>query len=83
MVQNGLVYVVDIDLGLYVLKYTGKHAAEVAHTAFLEGNSSGRAVPRSATAWAHIMNEVRNGPVTVMSPYRQADAKKLYGFFCL
>ena len=40
VVQNGLIYVVDIDLGLYILRYTGPHAAEVAQAAFVEGNSS-------------------------------------------
>jgi hypothetical protein len=32
-----LIYVVDIRNGLYVLRYTGPHADEVA---FLEGNSN-------------------------------------------
>ena len=40
VVQDGLVYVVDIDLGLYVLRYTGKHASEVSRAAFVEGNSA-------------------------------------------
>ncbi|MDP9101279.1 MAG: hypothetical protein M3N21_03925 [Actinomycetota bacterium] len=40
VVQNGLVYVVDIDLGLYILRYTGAHAAEVTGAAFVEGNSA-------------------------------------------
>jgi hypothetical protein len=31
--------VVDIRNGLYVLRYTGRHAREVNHTRFLEGNS--------------------------------------------
>jgi hypothetical protein len=40
VVQNGLVYVVDIDLGLYVLRYTGPHASEITKAAFVEGNSA-------------------------------------------
>jgi len=48
VVQDGLVYVVDIDLGLYVLRYTGKHAGEVARAAFVEGNSSPSRYTRSA-----------------------------------
>jgi hypothetical protein len=40
VVQNGLVYVVDIDLGLYILRYTGPHASEVAKAAYVEGNSA-------------------------------------------
>jgi hypothetical protein len=37
---EGLVYVLDIRNGLYVLEYTGPHAANVAATRFLEGNSN-------------------------------------------
>jgi hypothetical protein len=40
IIKNGLIYVVDIRNGLYVLRYTGPHAAEVADTGFLEGNSN-------------------------------------------
>lgn len=40
VVQDGLIYVVDIDLGLYVLRYTGKHAAEVRRAASVEGNAT-------------------------------------------
>jgi hypothetical protein len=35
-----LIYVVDIRNGLYVLRYTGPHADEVAGISFLEGNSN-------------------------------------------
>ncbi|MCW2606994.1 MAG: hypothetical protein JWO60_1687 [Frankiales bacterium] len=40
VVQDGKVYAVDIDLGLYVLEYTGPHSDEVDNAAFVEGNSS-------------------------------------------
>lgn len=40
VVQNGLIYVVDIDLGLYILRYTGKGANEVKQAPFVEGNSA-------------------------------------------
>jgi hypothetical protein len=40
IIKDGLIYVVDIRNGLYVLRYTGPHAAEVAETGFLEGNSN-------------------------------------------
>ena len=41
IVSNGLIYVVDIRNGLYVLRYTGPLAAEeVAGISFLEGNSN-------------------------------------------
>ena len=40
ILRNGLVYVVDIRNGLYVLRYTGPHADEAAAISFLEGNSN-------------------------------------------
>jgi hypothetical protein len=40
IVRDGLVYVVDIRNGLYVLRYTGPRAAEVDGISFLEGNSN-------------------------------------------
>lgn len=40
IIKDGLVYVVDVRNGLYILKYTGPFEAEVAKTDFLEGNSN-------------------------------------------
>jgi hypothetical protein len=40
IVRNGLIYVVDIRNGLYVLRYTGPNASEVSGLSFLEGNSN-------------------------------------------
>ncbi|HEX6325273.1 MAG TPA: hypothetical protein VFZ72_01780 [Jiangellaceae bacterium] len=40
VVQDGLVYVVDIRNGLYILKYTGARAHEISGLSFLEGNSN-------------------------------------------
>jgi hypothetical protein len=40
IIHNGLIYVVDIRNGLYILAYTGKNALEVARIRFLEGNST-------------------------------------------
>jgi len=40
IIRNGLIYVVDIRNGLYVLRYTGPRADEVAGISFLEGNSN-------------------------------------------
>ncbi|WP_171075032.1 hypothetical protein [Nonomuraea basaltis] len=40
IIRNGLIYVVDIRNGLYVLSYTGRHADQVRTTRFLEGNSN-------------------------------------------
>lgn len=39
IVRDGLIYVVDIRNGLYILRYTGPHADEVSSLKFLEGNS--------------------------------------------
>jgi hypothetical protein len=40
IIQDGLIYVVDIRNGLYVLEYHGPNEDEVASIRFLEGNSS-------------------------------------------
>jgi hypothetical protein len=42
IVADGLIYLVDVRNGLYVLRYTGPGAAQVARTRFLEGNSNVR-----------------------------------------
>jgi hypothetical protein len=40
IIRNGLIYVIDIRNGLYVLRYTGPQADEVDGISFLEGNSN-------------------------------------------
>ena len=40
IISNGLIHVVDIRNGLYVLRYTGTHASEAVGITFLEGNSN-------------------------------------------
>src|SRR3954468_11451102 len=40
VIQNGLIYTVDLRNGLYILKYHGPHEAEVNNIKFLEGNSN-------------------------------------------
>jgi len=40
IIQNGLIYVVDLRNGLYVLRYSGALASEVDRIHFLEGNSN-------------------------------------------
>lgn len=40
IIKDGLVYVVDVRNGLYVLRYTGPRAREVSDVGFLEGNSN-------------------------------------------
>ncbi|HVF06712.1 MAG TPA: hypothetical protein VNA20_17885, partial [Frankiaceae bacterium] len=77
-----LIYVVDIDLGLYVLRYTGKHAGEVAKAVFVEGNSApsnyggGRPVTGSRPR--------PTGPAGyVKAPYGdRVPTRAKYGFLC-
>jgi hypothetical protein len=40
VVKDGLIYVIDLRNGLYILRYTGEGAADVAEIDFLEGNSN-------------------------------------------
>ncbi|HEY3008408.1 MAG TPA: hypothetical protein VGJ63_10160 [Micromonosporaceae bacterium] len=40
IVKDGLIYVVDIRNGLYILRYSGPHAGEVTGLHYLEGNSN-------------------------------------------
>jgi hypothetical protein len=40
IIKDGLIYVVDVRNGLYILNYTGPRAGEVESLAFLEGNSN-------------------------------------------
>jgi hypothetical protein len=40
IVQDGLIYVIDLRNGLYILEYTGPRAGEVSGLSFLEGNSN-------------------------------------------
>lgn len=40
IIKDGLIYVIDVRNGLYILRYDGPHADEVAGIKFLEGNSN-------------------------------------------
>ena len=40
VIQDGLLYVVDLRNGLYVLEYGGAFAKEVQRISFLDGNSN-------------------------------------------
>lgn len=40
IIKDGLIYVIDVRNGLFVLRYTGPHADEVSEIGFLEGNSN-------------------------------------------
>ena len=86
VVQNGLIYVVDIDLGLFILRYTGRHAAQVRLAAFVEGNSA----PSRYTAKAPVIRRpslpaLAGRPTTVRSPYFSAKPPPgaRFGFACV
>ena len=89
VVQNGLIYVVDIDLGLFVLRYTGKHAKEVSAAPYVEGNSA----PSRYTSKDKVIRRPAaqtaswGGPATYVRD-RYADSAtpeqaKRYGFLCV
>ncbi|MGH2725143.1 MAG: LVIVD repeat-containing protein [Actinomycetota bacterium] len=40
IIKDGLIYLVDLRNGLYILRYTGPRARQVARIGFLEGNSN-------------------------------------------
>jgi hypothetical protein len=40
VVKDGLIYVIDLRNGLYILRYTGPRSGEVSGLSFLEGNSN-------------------------------------------
>ena len=40
VIQDGLIYVIDLRNGLYVLRYRGQFEKEVQRIRFLEGNSN-------------------------------------------
>jgi len=94
VVQNGLIYVVDIDLGLYILRYTGPHADEVSKAAYVEGNSSpsrytakAPVIVRPASQWTAVAHEVAHGARVVHSSYTHVDWKRVramrnHGFLC-
>jgi hypothetical protein len=50
VIVNGLIYVVDLRNGLYILRYKGPHAEEVSRLKFLDGNSNSGDQARIETA---------------------------------
>ncbi|MDP9182764.1 MAG: hypothetical protein M3P04_08335 [Actinomycetota bacterium] len=82
VVQDGLVYVVDIDLGLYVLRYTGKHASEVRRAAFVEGNSA----PSRYTSRARVIRRATpiavRPSVVVVDPMPLGSPERRWNWFC-
>ena len=89
VVQDGKVYAVDIDLGLYVLEYTGPHSDEVKRAAFVEGNSSPSrytdAAPRlSRPAATQARIDRLRGARTVrdLTPIAPGTARRTWDFTC-
>ena len=49
IIRNGVIYVIDVRNGLFILRYTGPHAEEVQQINYFEGNSNlGDAVDQPA-----------------------------------
>jgi hypothetical protein len=40
IIEDGLIYVVDIRNGLYILRYTGPRSEEISNLSFLERNTN-------------------------------------------
>lgn len=88
VVQNGLIYVVDIDLGLFVLRYTGKGAKEISQAPFVEGNSAPSRYSKKDPVIRRPASDFASwsGPATYVrdrladTPLPKGLAK--YGFFC-
>ena len=53
IIRDGLIYLVDVRNGLYILRYTGPHADEVDDVKFLEGNSNLGDAARLESAGTH------------------------------
>jgi hypothetical protein len=84
IVRDGLIYVADIDEGLYVMRYTGPHEEDLARVGFAEGNSNlsapapspsppAGAAPPTATARAPASSAsaapaLRAGQLTALAP---------------
>jgi hypothetical protein len=86
VVQNGLIYVVDIDLGLYILRYTGKWANEVKQATFVEGNSGPSNYGKARAIVVHPAPVAPGPPTYVRDRFADAPLPKdlrRYGFFCV
>lgn len=92
VVQDGVIYVVDIDQGLFALRYTGKYANEVSAGRFVEGNSA----PSRYSAKAPVIRRPASSfvgwdaaalkPATVrpaLGAPKVRNNGKLYGFLCI
>ncbi|HVF19475.1 MAG TPA: hypothetical protein VNA14_04445 [Mycobacteriales bacterium] len=88
VVQDGLIYVADIDLGLFILEYTGKHAKEVKQAGYVEGNSSPARLTRRDPVIKRAVPVPAGPPTVVRSPYADLALppralQAPYGFFCV
>jgi hypothetical protein len=85
VVQNGLIYVVDIDLGLYILRYTGKWSNEVKQAAFVEGNSAPSRYSAKDPVIRRPAGFAAGPPTYVRDAYadRPVPARVRNGFFCV
>lgn len=87
VVQDGVVYAVDIDLGLFALRYTGKHADQVTRAASVEGNASPArytdAAPR-LTRPASLAGPRAAAPTVVkdLTPIAPGTARRTWDFTC-
>ena len=77
IVQNGLIHVIDIRNGLYILRYHGPHEQEVAQAGFLDGNSNSGDIGRFETGSASA--GTATGPACLAAPLKLG-AKKLGPF---
>jgi hypothetical protein len=78
IVRDGLVYVSDIDEGLYVLRYQGPHSDELARFAFAEGNSNLSAFRQAAPSpSAPVASPSRPAPAASASPAPRSTATAL------
>jgi hypothetical protein len=83
IIQNGLIYVVDIRNGLYILRYHGPHEDEVSSVEFLDGNTNsgdvarfeGRTESRAASAPACLAAPLKLGART-LGPFKLGQTRE-------
>ena len=73
IVRGGLIYVADINQGLYVLRYQGPHQDQVAQAGFAEGNSNltpaeAAPTPTPSPSQAPVLPPAPTPRVTHVSP---------------
>jgi hypothetical protein len=68
IVQNGLIYAIDIRNGLYILRYHGPHEDEVSQVGFLDGNSNSGDIVRFDTPGATA--GATAGPACLAAPLK-------------